>query len=177
MPFTFQDLDETTREYMAQEITLASSAGNLYFSRRFTAQGKEEWPRLLLKAALDRDEHWLAYQLETQGLMTGLENSRTPSGGYTVKHVPHTAAETIAEGQFNRYYILGLCARAVAEGIARVRVYRAKPVANARPESAALIGTGFDPSSLAAQIRPVEASLRHELLKPNSGLSVQIVSE
>ena len=106
--------------------------------------------------------------------MKGLEGSRTPSGGYTIKHVPHTAAETLAEGQFNRYYILGLCRRALAEGKANVFVYRAKPVLDPRPESERLIGQSRDPSELIEQLRPVQSSLGHELLRPNSGLSVHL---
>jgi len=40
--------------------------------------------------------------------MKGLEGGRTPSGRYTTKHVPPIAGETMAEGQFNLYYILGI---------------------------------------------------------------------
>ena len=106
--------------------------------------------------------------------MTGFEGSRTPSGGYTIKYVPRTAAETLAEGQFNRYYILGVCRRAEAERKPEVVVYRAKQVTDSRPTSEALIGTRLRVADLIAQLRPVRSSLNHELLKPNSGLSVHL---
>jgi hypothetical protein len=174
MPFTFPDLDALTRRYMIEEVEAATREGNLYFSKRFTSQGAAAWPALLREAAQHHTEHWLAYQIEARRLMTGLEGSRTPSGGYTIKHVPHTAPETQAEGQFNRYYILGVCRRATAENNTEVVIYRAKEVMTPRPESQALIGARLDPSDLIAQLRPVHSSLSHELLKPNSGLSVHL---
>lgn len=174
MAFNFRDLNDDTRGFMVDEIETAIREGNLYFSKRFNQAGHEEWPGLLLEAAREHNEHWLAYQLESRGLMKGLEGSRTPSGGYTIKHVPHTSAETIAEGQFNRYYILGLCRRALAEGKVQVFVYRAKEVRDPRPESNRIIGQSRDPSGLIEQIRPVRSSLGHELLRPNSGLSIHL---
>lgn len=174
MQFEFWDLDADTRRYMVEEIEAAIRDENLYFSKRFTVDGHAAWPDLLLEAARQHDEHWLAYQLEARPSLKGFEKSRTPSGGYTVKHVPHTAAETMAEGQFNRYYILGLCRRAIANGIREVFVYRAKPVSDPRRESESLIGERLDPTALADEIRPVQQSLEHTLLKPNSGLSVHL---
>lgn len=129
---------------------------------------------LLLEAAKGHNAHWLAYQLETRGLIKELEGSRTPSGGYTIKHVPHTAAETLAEGQFNRYYVLGVCRRALTEEKTHVVVYRAKQVYAPRQESEYLIGQSRDPSDLIDQLRPRQSSLEHELLRPNSGLSVHL---
>jgi len=128
MPFDFEDLDDVTREFMLQEIERARDANELYFSKRFNQAGNEAWPDLLLEAAEEHDEHWLAYQLESQHLMKGFEGSRTPSGGYTIKFVPHNASETMAEGQFNRFYILGVCRRAINEGQDEVEIYRAKKV-------------------------------------------------
>ena len=107
-------------------------------------------------------------------MLKGLEGSGTPSGGYTIKHVPHTASQTLAEGQFNRYYMLGVCRRAIDEERAEVLVYRAKEVEDPRPESEALVRSPLDPAVLAAEIRPVDSSLGHALLQPNSGLSIHL---
>jgi len=172
MPFAFRNLDQQTRSFMVEEIETARINDDIYFSRRFNSAGINLWPELLLEAARSYDEHWLAYQLETRGLMKGMEGCHTPSGGYTLKHVPDTAAETISEGQFNRYYILGVCRQAIAKGKSEVFVYRAKPVHVARDESEMLKGSIFNPSELIDQIRPRQSSLGHKLLKPNSGLSI-----
>jgi hypothetical protein len=174
MAFNFRDLNEDTRHFMVEEIERAIREDNLYFSKRFNQTGHKEWPVLLLEAAKEHNEHWLAYQLETKGLIKGLEGSRTPSGRYTLKHVPHTAAETIAEGQFNRYYILGLCRQALVKGKAQVVVYRAKEVSSPRAKSTQIIGQSRAPSELIEQIRPLQSSLGHELLQPNSGLSIHL---
>jgi hypothetical protein len=64
---------------------------------------------------------------------------QTRSGDISVTRVPYNAHETFAESEFNRYYIRGLSARAIAEGIEKVEVYRGKPVIKARPESQAKI--------------------------------------
>jgi hypothetical protein len=107
--FRFENLDDTTRAAMLAAIEEAEHSKNIYYSARFNDAGNRQWVPLLKQAAKEHNEHWLAYQLEANGLMKGLEGAHTPSGGYTIKHVPHTAAETMAEGQFNRFYILGLC--------------------------------------------------------------------
>ena len=174
MPFEFRNLDWMTRRYMIEEIEAAERNDNLYFSKRFNSAGIALWPVLLIEAAKSYNEHWLAYQLEIRGLMKGMESGRILLSLYTVKHIPDAAVETISEGQFNRYYILGLCRRALAVGITKVIVYRAKEVRDARPGTEQLIGSIINPSELIEQVRPRQLSLGHILLRPNSGLSIRI---
>ncbi|MCK4307968.1 hypothetical protein KAW50_07080 [candidate division WOR-3 bacterium] len=173
--FTLMNLDDTTRKFMIEEIELANNTSNIYFSKRFNERGKSEWVSLLTEAARFHNEHWLAYQLEMQGMMKGIEGSRTPSGGYTTKHVPNTATETMAEGQFNRFYIMALCRRAQTEDGTNLVVYRAKERTEHRLESDSMIGSlDILPYQLLAELRSVQSSLGHSLLKPNSGLSVRL---
>lgn len=174
MALNFVNLDDKTRKYMVEELENAKKEDNIYYSKRFIIDRDERWPSLLIEAARSYTEHWLAYQIEANGMMKGMETARKPSGGYTTKHVPDTAAETLAEGQFNRYYILGLCRYALNEDISTVSIYRAKEVRNPRQKSEALIGQSRDATTLISQLRPVESSLGHELLQPNSGLSVKL---
>lgn len=171
MPFEFPELDAAVRGLMVAEIEAAVSENTLYFSKRFTDAGRAGWPGLLREAAAERDEHWLAYQLESIGAMKGSETRAKPKGGYTTAHVPNTAEETLADGEFNRYYMCAVCRKATAAGV-RVEVYRAKRGATTRPESDALIGTTYDPAALVAELRTNPA---HELTKPNSGLSLRTV--
>lgn len=168
------NLDEVTRKYMLEEIDMAIKQNNLYDSARFNDIGKQKWPSLLREATEKFNEHWLAYQIEANRMMKGMETVRIPSGGYTIKHVPHIAAETLAEGQFNRYYILAICRRAISEGKHSIIVYRAKERQSPRPESEQLIDKQLDPNAIINEIRPVASSLKSELLKPNSGLSIKI---
>ena len=106
--------------------------------------------------------------------MTGVEVAAKPSGGYSIRHVPSTAAQTQAEGQFNRFYMLGLARRARAEGIPTLEVYRAKESAEPRQESEELIGRQIPVEEVEAQLEQIEKCFNEGLLKPNSGLSLRL---
>jgi hypothetical protein len=93
-----------------------------------------------------------------------------------VARVPITAAETLGEGEFNRFYIRALCVHAINDGIKTLIVYRAKVVANARVESEMKIDTGVDPVRLLGDLRNnpgVDTALGLPA-GPNSGLSVRL---
>lgn len=172
--FDFQDLDQKTRSFMLEAIEEAEKSGNLYYSTRFNDAGREQWLSLLKQAASEYNEHWLAFQLEARQLLKVFEGARTPLGGYTKRHVPHTASETMAEGQFNRFYILGLCKRARSEGISHLVVYRAKARAVPRLESQALVDTRISVDEAEAQLQEISASFKSQLVQPNSGISVKL---
>ena len=172
--FNFENLDNTTRAAMLEAIEEAERSNNIYYSARFNEDGNRQWLPLLKQAAQEYNEHWLAYQLEASGLMKGFEGAHKPTGGYTIKHVPHTASETMAEGQFNRFYILGLCKRARAEGVSHLIIYRAKERSEHRPESQSLIGTSLPIEEIESQLKEIKASFNSQLVKPNSGISVKL---
>ncbi len=171
--FKFENLDYTTRSSMLQAIQEAENMDNIYYSTRFNQDGNNQWLQLFKQAAQQFDEHWLAYQLESKRLMKDFEGASNLSGGYTTKHVPHTAAETMAEGQFNRFYILGLCKRARTEGITHLEIYRAKARFDPRPESQVLIGTCLSVDEIESQLKETTASFKSQLVRPNSGLCVK----
>lgn len=172
--FNFENLDEKTREFMLEAISEAEASGTIYFSTRFNDAGYKQWLSLLSEAAKKHDEHWLAYQLETQRLMKGFEGSTTPSGDYTIKHVPDITAETMAEGQFNRFYILELCKRAGAEGVTNLEIYQAKQSSAPRRESENLIGSRISIDYIEAQLIKTADSFKSQLVKPNSGVSAKL---
>ncbi len=90
--------------------------------------------------------------------------------------VPRNAHETLAEGEFNRFYIRGLCRRAIDEGLSALEVYRAKEVRDPRPESQNMIGKSLDPSQLLNDLR-TQIGIDTVLglpSGPNSGLSARI---
>ncbi|HTP00705.1 MAG TPA: hypothetical protein VMJ64_04970 [Anaerolineales bacterium] len=101
--FNFIDLDDKTRTFMLNAIEEAERHGQLYHSARLNSTGQAQWLDLLVEAARAHDEQWLAEELEGRRLMKGLETSEQPAGGYSVRHVPEIAAQTFAEGQFNRF--------------------------------------------------------------------------
>jgi len=172
--FQFANLDDVTRRFMVEAIEEASTTGNIYFSTRFNPAGRQIWVELLIEAAINFNEHWLAFQIESRNLMNGLEVARRPTGGYTIRHVPQDASRVFAEGQFNRFYILGLCKRAVSEGISSLEIYRAKHTENPRIESQILIGKSLTIGEIQRQLEQVSNSFNSDLVRPNSGLSVKL---
>lgn len=170
------DLSPATRTHMVAEVGHDIASGNLYYSRWFTSAGRVAYPDLLKAAVTLFDDDWLAAQLSTPGMFELDYVKATPSGGTTVAKVPRTAPQTFAEGEINRFYLRGLCLRAIDEGN-RIEAYRAKPVAAERPESAMLLGTRFDPARLLVDLRAnvgVDTALGLPV-GPNSGLSGKLV--
>ena len=88
--------------------------------------------------------------------------------------VPYTAPQTLAEAQFNVYYMRALARRAMAEGRSLV-VYRAKETSQHRATSDAMLGSTIDARLVLDELRRtkgVDPSIQIPL--PNSGLSVQL---
>jgi hypothetical protein len=89
---------------------------------------------------------------------------------------PITAAQTFAEGEFNRFYIRGLCRRAIEDRIGELVIYRAKEVAKPRRESETRIASKVPAEKLLDDLRGnigVETALGIPG-GPNSGLSVKL---
>lgn len=176
MSLKLENLDDRTRSLMMKEIELDASAGIIYFSPRLNDLGQHEYLALLREAISFKDDLWLAEQIRKKNMLRSHEQRRKPKGGYSVALVPVTAAETLAEGEFNRYCIRALCVRAIEEGISSLEVYRAKQVMNARSESKRLIGQLVDPKRLLEDLRSnvgIDTALGLPP-GPNSGLSVRI---
>jgi hypothetical protein len=91
--------------------------------------------------------------------------------------VPHTAADTLAEGDFNHYYCRAICRRVLEEGKEFVEVYRAKDVREPRPRSQQLVGALVDARRLLIDLRAHPGGIDAALgipAGPNSGLSVRV---
>lgn len=178
MSIRYDSLDEAVRRSTIAELDRDIQGGNLYISSRLTEAGALEWPILLHEALVKRDDVWLAGQIRTRDLMRATEQRRTRGGGITTAKVPHTAPETLAEGEFNRFYIRGLCKHVIECGGTEVEVYRGKDVSRPRPESQARIGKRLPANQLLQELRTspgVEPALG--LPGPNSGLTVRRVHE
>jgi hypothetical protein len=170
------DLTGGVRALMVEEIRLDQDHGRLFISPRLTLRGANDYPALLLEAAAARDIPWLAREIRIFGRLQTMETRRTPSGGTISAKVPVNAADMIAEGEFNRFYIRGLCLLAMVEPTHReLEVYRAKFVTSPRMQSMALIGTRVEPAQLLAdlQAHPGVDTALGVPAGPNSGLSVR----
>jgi len=176
MSIRYESLDEDVRQLMIAELARDIESLRLYMSPRLTEGGGQAWPELLREAFLEHDDDWLASQIRLRGFMKTTEQRRTPKGGFTMARVPHIAPETLAEGEFNRFYARGLCAHAIATGETEVEVCRGKEVRNPRPDSENMIGRQLPAHQLLEDLRTsqgVEPALG--LPRPNSGLTVRRV--
>jgi hypothetical protein len=174
--FHLVNLDERTRELMLEEVEYDVARNQLHISPFLSGQGQRDYPSLLREAIEHGDAESLAESLRGHRRIARTLHRRKPTGGYTIVTVPKTAAQTLAESEFNRYYIRALCRRALAEGVKELIVYRAKPVANPRPESEALLETAVDPAALLEDLRIHTGDEEPELgipAGPNSGISVR----
>ena|SRR5690554_6082028 len=170
MSLNLINLDSATRNNMIAEVDCDIEKNILYLSPRLNPKGIANYPTILKDAITNHDDTWLSSQLS--GLMNATEERKKPKGGFTIVSAP----ETLAEGEFNRFYARGLCLRAIEEKVEYLIIYRAKVVTNPRPESQAKIGTHINPQALLADLRKnigVETALGLPP-GPNSGLSVKL---
>ncbi|EGR1837059.1 hypothetical protein Q5N63_04305 [Vibrio cholerae] len=176
MSIYLENLDSTTRDYMRSEVNMDFENNSVYYSKYLKSGLEDSWDDMLLKAVTEYDDVWLEKQVETQQLLVDTYQKRKPTGGFTTAKVPYTAPQTLAEGEFNRFYCRGLCARAIEEG-KMVQVYRGKDVTNARSASEQMIGQTISPKELLDDLRTnvgVDTALGLPA-GPNSGLTIKLV--
>ena len=174
MPLHLVNLDARTRAYMLDEFERDRRAGTLYLSPRLSAQGRAAYTGLLHAALASGDDASLAQSLHPR--MKPMEIRQKRNGEAVVVKVPARAPETLAAGEFNRYYMRGLCCRAIEDGIAELIVYRARTVRAPRPGSEAAVGVRVDPTSLLDDLRTSPGSVPAFGLPggSNSGISVRL---
>lgn len=176
MGLHYENLVEEIRHRMVAEIEAdLGTPDGVYLSNYLNDVGCEQWPVLLRSAAEIGNDDTLARTLREAGCFKSHVERRKPKGGFTMAAVPYTAPSTLAESQFNMYYMRGLCTYAVEMGIPHVEVYRAKEVDNPRPESEAMIGTVLDPAVVLEALRATKGvNPPIGIPLPNSGLSIRI---
>jgi hypothetical protein len=169
------DCDEPTRLFMLEEIDFDAPPRQIYISPRLTEAGKREWKTLLVTAAKQGDAPALAAAIRAGAYLNTSEIAHRNGKPFT-RAVPITAADTLAEGEYNRYYIRALCRRAQSTGVIELEIYRAKEVSSARPDSEAKIGTRVNVEALLKDLREnigIDTALGLPP-GPNSGLSVRL---
>lgn len=167
------DLDGNVRREMLAELDRDLAGEMLYFGRTLSALGRARYPTLLREAMIDGNDESLAEALSEPGLFETEYARRRPNGGSSMARVPVTAPLTLAEGEFNRFYLRGLCRHLIGLRVGVIEIYRAHLSVSPRPDSQAMIGRRLDPVRLLADLR------RHQAVDtalglpqgPNSGLS------
>lgn len=145
----YADMCDELRALMIDEIEI--DGGALYHSAYFTEAGASAWKELLQAACQSGDDASLTSQLEAIHLKT--HHSYLRNGRPVNARVPATAAKTIAESNFSRFYLRALCRMALSRGIPTVVGYRAMDVERPRSGSEEKIGVTFDAETILADLR------------------------
>jgi len=169
-----QSLTVDLRPYMLREIDSDLADSSFYLSPRLNEAGREAFPGLLREAAEHGTDEDLIGSLSSGDYFNATEIRQLKTGPSEAK-VPSNAPSVLAEGEFNRIYLRGLCLRLVENGGGKVEVYRARESSWARPESEALIGTHIDAAELLADLRAHKGEAPTLLPHVNSGLSAREV--
>jgi hypothetical protein len=130
--FVFEELDATTRGFMLREFD-SEEAGTPYRSSVLSAAGLAAFPGIMRNAIQSGNETTLY-----QALANPLLWQQTDRGGRRVN--AQAAAERLAYTEFNTWYVRGLAARLIAEGVEHCEVYRAARADQPRCECAQYIG-------------------------------------
>jgi hypothetical protein len=176
MALTYHDLDDATRQLMLQEVAVDVMNGTIQISKWLTPVGRNYWVELLRSAIQSGDDVALACELRRGGYLRLYQVCHRNGRPYQAR-VPHTAADTLAEGDFNHYYCRAVCRRSFEEGKVFVEVYRAKAVSEPRPRSQQVLGTLVDAHQLLHDLRAHPGGIDAALgipAGPNSGLSVRL---
>ncbi|MFP4071864.1 MAG: hypothetical protein ACLFTB_07420 [Desulfovibrionales bacterium] len=187
MTLDLKNLDETTREYMLEEFSMDRERGTLYLSPLLTESGREEYPEILEEAIRHHDDGWLGSMLRAKNRMH-LSIEDAPTKKVLPEELPVFEPDVLAGWEFNRYYVRGLCRRAIEEDVARLEIYRLQQGAFAHfvykqpgmPQEATSekisIGSQAAPGWLLQKLRlPPEGEMGTGIPgAPNSGLSVRL---
>ena len=174
MPLHYDNLDPATRRAALAELDADRAAGRVLVSERLRPGTQERYVELLHDGLRYYDDQWLEERIGD--LLVGFETRRTKSGGQTTARLPADAARMLAESDFNRYYMRGVCMRAVEEGRENVVVYRARLSLEPRSTSSELEGKELPARQLLEELRGMtrESLASATLGRPNSGLSVRL---
>lgn len=161
---------------MLEELDYDVAHSQLHISTLLSGQGQRDYPVLLHEALTSGTADTLAEALRAHRRLARVTPRRRPSGEVSLVNAPKTAADTLAEGEFNRYYIRAVCRRAVEDRIPFVIVYRAKPVHTPRSQSEEVLERTLDPVALLRDLRSHtgEATELGVPGGPNSGISVRL---
>lgn len=175
MALNLSDLDDRTRHFMLDELEADVARRRLYLSPYLTVAGRAAYAPALRAALRDGTEESLADELRRPGRM------ETPGGwqqGALVRGLPSTAPDALAEAEFHRYYVRGLCRRALVEGVRTLVIYRAKMGVPSRANVDGMVGVRIDAASLLEDLQVATGQVPPRVLHgcPTPGMSVRLPS-
>lgn len=171
--YYFPDLDEQTRLNMIGELEFDIRTGLFYEPVSMTCSGLISYKRLLKECFENGTPETLQQKLTPSFFREKDRNGRK---------IPSNMGEIIAFSDFNRYYVRALLLRALGEN-KKLCVYRAKQVMSERQQSKMAVNrVYFDKRQIGQMLELFRDyrklfSSKHELLQPNSGLSLRLLGK
>jgi len=143
---------------MVAEFDGDLGAGTLYRSPQLSEDGVREYPGLLRAALLTGTDASFAEALCAHEALRPLgrwQHSKEVGASDALA----TATAVLAEREFHRFYIRGLCRRALDQGVRTLVIYRARASTPGRTSSDAMVGVQITASSLLEDLRCTFRSL------------------
>ncbi|MFS4428571.1 hypothetical protein [Chryseobacterium sp. S90] len=167
--FNFLNLDSEVRNFMLDEINLDVERDVFFLSERLNEYGKSVYEDFLIKSVKEGDEEGFEALLEFPKFFNGTEIKNSKQS-----KVPKNASTLICQSEFNRYYIRGVCLKAIKDGVESVEIYRGRQSSFVRPESELQIGKKLDPRELLEDLRNSIGKQPKLFPEINSGLTIMI---
>jgi len=170
------DLNDAVRRYMLEEVEMDDANGTSYLSKRLHEAGCERWPIILREAVTSGTDVTLAAAIRRDDCLHKQLPRAKPKGGFTMAAVPVNAPETLAEGEFNRFFVRGLCRLAIDNGVEYLVGYRARYSENPRSSSLEAEGARYDPKAVLDDLRTAQGDETQLKMPggPNSGISLKL---
>ncbi len=163
---------------MLAELDADLADGTLFRSPQLSDEGLEQYHELLRTAVMSGTEMTFAEALCLRDAV------KPPSRWQHPREVGPSEAladvtTRLAEREFHRFYIRGLCRRALDQGVDTLVIYRARPADSGRAPSDAMIGVRIAVTSLLEDLRGTFASLPPHGLPQcrDPGLSVRFADD
>jgi hypothetical protein len=139
---------------MLAEFDADVASGTLYHSPQLTDDGQRDYQRLLREALLAGTVASFAAALIRRGSVRPLGRWQHAKEAMPLD-ASSAASMLLAEREFHRFYLRGLCQRAMHEGVQTLVIYRAKPATPGRATADAMIGIRITAGSLLEDLRGV----------------------
>ena len=175
MSLYLPDLDARTRHHMLAELDADVVADALYRSPQLSEAGAREYQALLRAAIRAGTEGTLAEALTAHDAVVPPIRWQHPRDVGPREALAESTFR-LAEREFHRFYIRGLCCRAREQGIDFLVIYRARPADPGRAPADAMIGVRISVGSLLEDLRGAFRSLPPHGLPQcrDPGLSVRL---
>lgn len=138
--FTFEELDDRTREYMVREFRGEQSSANPFRPADLTPEGAAVFVEIMERALVQGNEQTLAQELAYPAYWNTVSMQMRRGKLVRVQQKVDVLARRLAENEFNTWYVSGFSKRLIDEGVGECEAYRAAPAYQPRPECRALEG-------------------------------------